>query len=216
MQKLALALLFCAPLGVNADIFKCTTNGSVTYSNVPCEGEDVETYYKDTEYDIQRRIAEKEEQERVRLLAAQQAERERQVRQIIGLVEAGRIEDARTYADRSGLDFDKVVVFYKDILQKQELERQRRLAAQRQALLEEQEEVARRRRNALIFDDEPEISSSRSLSTLSSPQWLHDPFLGTTMPRSGGGYVDPRNGTFYHDVGPGVVNTRTGQFTPTH
>jgi hypothetical protein len=216
LQKLVFALLFCASPGVNSDIFKCTTNGSVTYFNVPCEGDAVETYYKDTEYDIQRRIAERKEQERTRLLAAQQAERERQVRQIIGLVEAGRVADARSYADRFGLDFDKVIAFYKDLLQKQELERQRRLAAQRQALLEEQEAAARRRRNALMFDDEPEISSSSSLSAPSSPQWLHDPFSGTTMPRSGSGYVDPRNGTFYRDVGGGVVNTRTGQFTPTH
>jgi len=50
----------------------------------------------------------------------------------------------------------------------------------------------------------------------SKPQWLHDPFTGNMMPRTGIGYTDPRTGTFYHDTGSGVVNTRTGEFIPTH
>jgi len=36
------------------------------------------------------------------------------------------------------------------------------------------------------------------------------------MPRTGAGYTDPRTGTFYQDAGGGVVNTRTGEFIPTH
>jgi len=50
----------------------------------------------------------------------------------------------------------------------------------------------------------------------SKPKWLHDPFTGNTMPRTGRGYTDPRTGTFYVDSGGGVVNTRTGKFIPTH
>lgn len=62
----------------------------------------------------------------------------------------------------------------------------------------------------------PRGRTANTPSIQSGPQWLHDPFSGRMMPRSGAGYVDPRSGTFYHDVGPGVVNTRTGEFTPTN
>ncbi len=33
---------------------------------------------------------------------------------------------------------------------------------------------------------------------------------------TGGGYTDPETGTLHHDIGGGVVNTETGEFTPTH
>ena len=59
-------------------------------------------------------------------------------------------------------------------------------------------------------------NSIQEPSQPSSPQWLIDPFSGNVMPRSGAGYFDIRDGTFYHDVGPGVVNIKTGEFTPTN
>lgn len=61
-----------------------------------------------------------------------------------------------------------------------------------------------------------ESYASEFLAEPAKSQWLHDPFSGNSMPRTGAGYTDPRTGTFYHNVGSGVVNTRTGQFTPTH
>jgi hypothetical protein len=61
------------------------------------------------------------------------------------------------------------------------------------------------------------IGNVRESSTNTAPNgFLIDPFSGNVMPRTGAGYTDPMNGTFYHDVGGGVVNTRTGEFTPTH
>lgn len=48
------------------------------------------------------------------------------------------------------------------------------------------------------------------------PNGLIQTGSGTYMPKTGHGYTDPRNGTFYHDVGAGVVNTRTGQFSIKH
>lgn len=53
-------------------------------------------------------------------------------------------------------------------------------------------------------------------STKRQPNLLIDPFSGRTMPRTGAGYTDPVDGTFYHDTGSGVVNTKTGEFIPTN
>lgn len=226
MKNLIIVFALCTSFSANADIYKCTTNGSVTYSNLPCEGEKVETYYKETEYDIQRREIEKKEKERINFLKKQQAEREQQALQVISLIEAKRVEDARAYAEKFGLDFEKVVAVYKQLLHEQEIDRQRRIANNR--------EIQRRREQTSSNNEldsyltllpksasQPSAPLSFSVpstpqSLPSTPQSLYDPFSGTRMPRSGGGYIDPKTGTFYHDVGPGVVNTRTGQFTPTH
>ena len=37
---------------------------------------------------------------------------------------------------------------------------------------------------------------------------------GRHLPGIAGGVIDPMNGTVYHDVGGGFVNSRTGQFSP--
>ena len=59
-------------------------------------------------------------------------------------------------------------------------------------------------------------SSIRALPS-SSSQKLMDVSSGQYMSPAAGGYTDPRNGTFYAQSGPnGVVNTRTGEFLPTH
>ena len=48
-------------------------------------------------------------------------------------------------------------------------------------------------------------------------QGLIDTGSGQYMAPAAGGYTDPRDGTFYAQSGPnGVVNTRTGEFVPTH
>lgn len=196
-------------MAVHADIYKCTNNGSIEFSDNQCKGDTKELYYKDTVYDIQRREREKQKAKLQRAQEAQQRKTMQDAQQVIGLIEASRIEEAHSYAGQSGLDFDKLLAIYQENLreqqQQQELERQSRLIAQQQEELEDQERKARRQSRNSSFTSGPTES-----------QWLHDPFSGTTMPRTGGGYTDPRTGTFYHDVGGGVVNTRTGQFTPTH
>lgn len=60
---------------------------------------------------------------------------------------------------------------------------------------------------------------SSSIAAVPSPSrhGLIDVRSGQYMPPAAGGYTDPRNGTFYAQSGPnGVVNTRTGEFIPTH
>lgn len=48
------------------------------------------------------------------------------------------------------------------------------------------------------------------------PQGIIDARTGTYMPSVGGGnYIDPRNGTFMQGAAGGVINSRTGQFSPT-
>ncbi|MGK2926083.1 MAG: DUF4124 domain-containing protein [Lysobacterales bacterium] len=59
-------------------------------------------------------------------------------------------------------------------------------------------------------------SSNRNSAPKNDPAWLLDPYSGQMMPRTGAGYTDPTDGTFYHDTGAGVVNTKTGEFIPTH
>lgn len=60
------------------------------------------------------------------------------------------------------------------------------------------------------------IPSSSTFSS-SNSRGLIDSNSGQYMAPAAGGYIDPRNGTFYAQSGPnGVVNTRTGEFIPTH
>jgi len=47
------------------------------------------------------------------------------------------------------------------------------------------------------------------------PNHLLDVNSGNMLFRSGNGYVDPQTGTYHVNVGGGIVNTETGQFSPT-
>ena len=92
--------------------------------------------------------------------------------------------------------------------------RQKLTARQRSALLNPiDQEIAAIKGAPVIIQKNTE---QRSRSTSTKPKWLHDPYTGNTMTRTGSGYTDPRTGTFYQDSGGGVVNSRTGEFSPTH
>lgn len=58
-------------------------------------------------------------------------------------------------------------------------------------------------------------TSSRMMGPSSSPV-LTDERSGQRMDTIAGGYNDPRDGTTYAQAAGGVVNTRTGEFSPTH
>lgn len=63
----------------------------------------------------------------------------------------------------------------------------------------------------------PPAKKTRRTSTVDAePRGIIDARTGTYMPSIGGGnYIDPRNGTFMQGVAGGVINSRTGQFSPT-
>lgn len=61
-----------------------------------------------------------------------------------------------------------------------------------------------------------QLAGSEGSPSPRPPSGLIEHGSGQYMPPAAGGYVDPRNGTFYSHAGPnGVVNTRTGEFRPT-
>lgn len=62
----------------------------------------------------------------------------------------------------------------------------------------------------------PNKRPRRTATIDAEPQGIIDARTGTYMPSVGGGnYIDPRNGTFMQGVAGGVINSRTGQFSPT-
>ena len=61
----------------------------------------------------------------------------------------------------------------------------------------------------LSFNDELAFKEDQA------PDHLLDVNSGNMLFRSGDGYVDPQTGTYHVDVGGGVVNTETGEFSPT-
>jgi hypothetical protein len=60
-------------------------------------------------------------------------------------------------------------------------------------------------------------ASNSPIYSFPNSRGLIDTGSGQYMAPAAGGYTDPRNGTFYAQSGPnGVVDTRTGEFIPTH
>lgn len=135
MKNLLIGLAMMVAAVAQADIYKCTTHGRVTFSDAPCQGETAEIYHQDTEYDIQRREQAQQAAERESALATRRAKAEQDARQVIGLLQAGRLEDARSYAAQANLDFNQMVA-----TNQEKLREQQGLAQQGQEQEQEQEQ----------------------------------------------------------------------------
>ncbi|MES1934274.1 hypothetical protein T35B1_16796 [Salinisphaera shabanensis T35B1] len=64
---------------------------------------------------------------------------------------------------------------------------------------------------------EREAAKERRSAASDTGRPLVDPRTGQVLqPTGGGNYVNPRNGDVYTGAAGGVVNTKTGRFSPTH
>lgn len=70
------------------------------------------------------------------------------------------------------------------------------------------------KRDKALFAEIDRMDAQDAKTSADTPPFVQDINSGHTLHKIGTDYIDPSNGTFHHNTGAGLVNTKTGEFMP--
>jgi len=233
---------FLAPSPVAAKLYKWVdASGKVTYSNTapPSSAKVVKESRETAEHPAAK--AARLEQQHIEAEAAAELERLRQERQRIIREEQRRIAEERSYREQQTIQHSAAPQksigerrIAEEELLRDKLDIDLRGCSRRKGKMKKNcikrlkgkyyDKIARLRH----YPEEYFAAQERKEQYRNSEEYkqkkaakktrsnIINAQTGEVLTPSGGGYVGSRDGTFYQEAAGGVINTRTGDFLPTH
>ena len=218
---LGATLLFVIAVNTQAEgLYKCMVNGKPVYQQSSCATNDGKRLDIDMDSirkqeaqaaEIGQARAEARRVEQDRVMSEQAAEREQQMQEPVTVRASSPA--SLSYEDQNKVDNinSEMERISSSRFSETRSKREQQLRVKRDEL---RQIYSKYGMNPVAPEPPPPLEQSRHQKPNTG---LTNPITGEHYTPSGPGYVGTRDGTYYAPAGPnGVINTKTGQFIPTH